>query len=165
MITPLIILSILASPLAIAFAFSILKAQPLDVHKYARWGLACTFVFFSIGHLVKTQGMVDMLPVWLPQRLTLVYLTGLLELLVAVGLLIPQWQSRASTAAILILVTFFPANVYAAFNAVGLGGHQWGPSYLWIRTPLQAVLIGWAYFLCIKPSEGCVRAASDDSIS
>lgn len=150
MLTPIIILCILVSPLAVAFVLAKLTDKTTNTQKYANWGLACSFVFFSIGHLVQAEGMVEMLPPWVPERLTLIYLTGLLELLVAVALVIPTWQTRAAAMAIAILIVFFPANIYAAFNAVGLGGHQWGPSYLWIRTPLQAVLIGWAYFLCLK---------------
>lgn len=150
MLTPIIILCILISPLALAFVLAKLTAKAIDIKKYANWGLACAFVFFSIGHLVQTEGMVEMLPSWVPERLTLVYVTGLLELLVAIALISPKWQPRAATTAIIILFAFFPANIYAAINAVSLGGHQWGPSYLWIRTPLQAILIGWAYFLCLK---------------
>ncbi len=150
MLTPMIILSILVSPLAVGFALSQMTNHPFDVKKYACWGLGGAFVFFFIGHLVQTEGMVEMLPPWVPYRLTLVYLTGMLELIVAIALFIPRWQTHAAAAAAAILVVFFPANIYSALNHVGLGGHQWGPVYLWIRTPLQLILIGWAYFLCIQ---------------
>ena len=150
MLTPIIIILILASPLTVALVLATFKFTPLDLKKYSCWGLGCAFIFFFIGHIVKADGMVAMLPPWIPYRLTLVYLTGLLELLIAIGLFLPKWQTRAATTAIAVLVVFFPANVYAAFNAVGLGGHQWGPSYLFIRAPLQIFLISWAYFLCLK---------------
>ncbi len=150
MITPIIIISILISPLAVAALLARIKGQVVDINKYACWGLSFAFVFFALGHIVQTQGMVEMLPAWVPYRLALVYFTGLLELMIAIALLHPKWQSRATTTAIAVLVMFFPANVYAALNAVGLGGHQWGPVYLWIRTPLQILLIGWAYLLCLK---------------
>jgi len=150
MLTPIIIILILASPLAVGFVLAGFKINTLDLKKYSCWGLGCAFIFFFIGHIMKADGMVAMLPPWIPFRLTLVYLTGLLELLIAIGLFIPKWQTRAATTAIVVFVVFFPANIYAAFNAVGLGGHQLGPSYLFIRAPLQIFLIGWAYFLCIK---------------
>lgn len=62
----------------------------------------------------------------------------------------PRYQFIAAKLAIVIFVIFFPANIYAALNSTGLGGHQWGPVYLIIRGPLQLILIAWAYFLCIK---------------
>ncbi len=122
----------------------------LEVNKFACWGLGLTFFFFFIGHLVKSAGMVEMLPPWVPYRLEIIYLTGGLELLVGIALFLQQYQRFAAKVAIVIFVIFFPANIYAAFNGVGLGGHQWGPSYLLIRGPLQVILIAWAYFLCIK---------------
>ena len=78
------------------------------------------------------------------------YITGLVELLIAVMLFIPRFQVLGAKIAIAVLVVFFPANIYAAFHSIGLGGHQWGPVYLLIRTPLQLLVIAWAYCLCIK---------------
>ncbi|WP_444930970.1 hypothetical protein ACJJIF_04080 [Microbulbifer sp. SSSA002] len=135
--------------MTIAFLRSKFSGQKLDIAKYSFWGLGAAFIFFSIGHIVKTQGMVEMLPSWVPFRLALVYLTGLLEVVIGVALFVPKYQSPAAKIAIIIFVVFFPANIYAALNNIGLGGHQWGPVYLLIRGPLQLILIAWAYFLCV----------------
>ncbi|BCO22375.1 hypothetical protein KUC14_12440 [Alteromonas sp. KC14] len=95
-----------------------------------------------------------MLPPWVPFRLLLIYLTGALELAVGLALFVPKLQNIAAKSAIAIFIIFFPANIYAALNATGLGGHQWGAIYLLIRTPLQLILIGWAYFLCLEKTKG-----------
>jgi len=149
-VTPIIILLILSSPLVIAFAYSSLRKLPVDINKYACWGLGLAFIFFFIGHMVKVVGMTEMLPAWVPFKVPLIYITGVLELFVGVALFIPRFQLVAAKLAIVIFIVFFPANIYAAINSVGLGGHQWGPVYLLIRTPLQIILITWAYLLCIK---------------
>ena len=150
MVTPIIILLILSSPLALAFVYAKIRNVPVDINKYACWGLGLAFIFFFIGHIVKTDGMVEMLPPWAPFKVTLIYLTGAIELLVGIALFIPKLQTIAAKIGILIFVLFFPANIYAALNSVGLGGHQWGAVYLLIRAPLQIILIAWAYFLCVK---------------
>jgi len=150
MVTPIIILLILSSPLCIAFVYSKFRKVPVDINKYACWGLGLAFIFFFIGHIVKTDGMVEMLPAWVPFKISLIYFTGVLELLVGIALFKPKFQPMAAKLGILIFVLFFPANIYAALNSVGLGGHQWGAVYLLIRTPLQIILIAWAYFLCVK---------------
>jgi uncharacterized membrane protein len=150
MVTPIIILLILSSPLALAFVYAKIRNVPVDINKYACWGLGLAFIFFFIGHIVKTDGMVEMLPPWAPFKVTLIYLTGAIELLVGIALFIPKLQTIAAKFGILIFVLFFPANIYAALNSVGLGGHQWGAVYLLIRAPLQIILIAWAYFLCVK---------------
>ncbi|WP_230851951.1 DoxX family protein [Pseudoalteromonas luteoviolacea] len=154
MVTPIVILFLLISPLVIHYVISHLKSTSPNVQKFACWGLGLAYLFFFIGHFVKTQGMVEMLPAWIPYRLALVYLTGILELVVGIALFIPKYQVRAAKAAIAMFVLFFPANVYAAINSIGLGGHQWGPIYLLIRGPLQLILISWAYFLCIRQHTG-----------
>lgn len=150
MTTPIIILVLLTLPLSLAFLISTLNGSKLAVKKYALWGLGITFIFFSVGHVVRAEGMVEMLPPWAPFRLLIIYATGVLEFAVGIALFIPRLQNFAAKFAIAIFVIFFPANVYAALNATGLGGHQWGAVYLLIRTPLQLILIAWAYFLCIK---------------
>ncbi|MGI0119620.1 DoxX family protein [Zooshikella sp. RANM57] len=150
MITPIITILLLCSPLGLAAIISKLRNKPLDIKKYAFWGLSIAFLFFSLGHFAKTQGMVEMLPTWVPFRLNIIYLTGIMEILIAITLFIPKYQSVAAKAALIVFILFFPANIYSALNSIGLGGHQWGPIYLLIRGPLQLLLIGWTYFLCIR---------------
>ena len=162
MITPLIILVLLTSPVMLAFMHAKYNGKTLDVAKYASVGLGIAFIYFSIGHVVKTQGMVEMLPPWVPFRLALVYLTGVLELAIGVALFVPKYRAFAAKMAILIFIAFFPANVYAALNSVGLGGHQWGPVYLLVRSPLQLILIAWTYFLCLRSHNIFVSNASSE---
>jgi uncharacterized membrane protein len=150
MLTPIIILTLLSCPLAIAFIYSKINKSQLNITKYASWGLGASFIFFFIGHIVKAEAMVEMLPTWVPFRLTLIYVTGLLELAVGIALFLPKYQITAAKFAIVIFVLFFPANIYAALNSIGLGGHQWGPVYLAVRGPLQLILVAWSYFFCIK---------------
>jgi len=150
MLTPIIILFLLSVPLLIALLISRLSNSDLNVSQYACWGLGMAFIFFCIGHFVQTEMMVAMLPPWAPLRLTIIYLTGLLVLLIGLALFIPQLQMTAAKLAIVVLVLFFPINIYAALYSVDINGQQWGLAYLLVRAPLQIILVAWAYFLCIK---------------
>lgn len=158
MTTPIIILCLLMLPAVVGVMVSWLRHKPLpssreEFHPYACWGLGIAFLFFSVGHVAKTAGMIEMLPPWVPQREFLVYITGVLELAIGLALFIPRLQLQAAKLAAVVLIVFFPANVYAAFNSVGLGGHQWGPVYLLIRGPLQLLLLSWTWFLCIAAAD------------
>ena len=153
MITPIIIIILLVSPLAIAYFIGLVKGTVLEVRKYALWGLGATFLFFSIGHFVKTDEMIQMLPVWVPFRLAVVYVTGVIELFISIALFTPRFQNNAALIAVCVFVLFFPANVYSAINANDFGGYQWGPIYLLVRTPLQLCLIAWAYLLCLDSNK------------
>jgi uncharacterized membrane protein len=150
MMTPLLILFILSTPMLVAWIYSRLRQQTVELQPYAFWGLGAAFLFFALGHFVQAGSMVAMLPPWLPLRELAVYLSGMLEIMIGVALFLPRYQVIAAQLAIMVLISFFPVNVYAAWNYVPMGGHQWGPVYLWIRAPLQIILIAWAYFLCIK---------------
>jgi uncharacterized membrane protein len=113
-------------------------------------GLSAAFAFFALGHFIMADALVEMLPAWVPERHALVLATGLLEFGIAIGLLLPRLRSIAGWAAASVLVLFFPANIYAALNAVGPGGHQWGPAYLLVRAPLQLLLVVWTFWFVLR---------------
>src|SRR5688572_33504687 len=57
----------------------------LTASKRARVGLSLFFLVTASQHFVGTQAMAAMLPPSIPYRIELVYLTGVLELLGAIG--------------------------------------------------------------------------------
>ena len=90
--------------------------------------------------------MAEMVPPAIPSRVTVIYLTGILELLGAVGIWIPQLTRLTGFCLILMLVCLLPANIYAALHRVDFGGHGSGPVYLLVRIPFQLLVILWTYF-------------------
>lgn len=148
MITPLVMLALMAAPWLV-----------LRTRAAGAIGLGILFVFTGIGHFIQTAPMAQMLPDFVPYRVPLVYLTGVLELAVAAGFFVPRTRRLAGWAAAAMLVLFFPANVYAALNHVPMGGHAWGPAYLLIRAPLQAAILAWAWWFTLRTEpRGKVRA-------
>ncbi len=109
----------------------------------ARVGLSLFFLFTSVGHFIRTEAMAAMLPPAIPSRVELIYLTGVLELLGALGVWIPGLMRLTGVCLILMLVGILPANIYSAINHVEFGGHAAGPVYLLIRVPFQLFLICW----------------------
>lgn len=152
MITPLIVLTILLVPTLIAAVIARKTRADGIVNLGGVLGYAAAFAFFSVGHFVITDEMVSMLPDFLPARRPLVYATGLLEAGLALALLPTRTRAYAGLGCIAVLILFFPGNIYAAIHGVGPGGHQWGPVYLLVRAPLQALLIFWGYWFAVR---GC----------
>jgi uncharacterized membrane protein len=134
MTTPLIMLALMLGP------WVALRTQAAGVI-----GLSLLFLFTGAGHFLQTEPMSQMLPPWVPAPVALVYLTGVLELAIAIGLLLPETRRAAGWMAAAVLVLFFPANIYAAINHVPMGGHAWGPVYLMVRAPLQLAILFWVY--------------------
>lgn len=108
MVTPIIIILLLCSPLLLGIIYSKVRGVQVEAATLACSGLGIAFMFFFIGHIVKAQRMVEMLPSWVPYRLPLVYFTGAIELVVAILLFIPKYQLPTAKAAIAIFILFFP---------------------------------------------------------
>ena len=90
--------------------------------------------------------MAEMLPASVPYRIELIYLTGVFELLGAIGVWISRLTKLTGLLLILMLIGVLPANIYSAFNRVEFGGHDAGPVYLLVRLPFQLFTIWWTYF-------------------
>jgi uncharacterized membrane protein len=150
MITPIILLLIMTAPYGVTSLWSIFRGHAVDRRGAGAIGLGLLFVFTGVGHFHQTEAMAQMLPAWVPERFLLVYLTGLLEFAIAFGFFIPRYRRVAGQCAALVLILFFPANIYAAWNHVPMGGHAWGPVYLLIRAPLQLAILGWTWWFTIR---------------
>ncbi len=107
------------------------------------------YVVAGVLHFVAPELYVQIIPPILPAPLALVYLSGVAEIAVGVGVLVPQTRRYAAWATIAMLIAIFPANLYMATSMVvvdGIGGSDPSPLIRWGRLPLQGVLILWAYW-------------------
>lgn len=145
MIEDLLIAVVAAAPLLVQRLMA--RAGGAARPDFASWGLAFCFVYFAIGHFVFTSQLVEMLPPQAPLRPLLIRLTGVLEVMVALGLLAPRSRRLAAITAAVLLVAFLPANIYACYHHVGIGDHRLGPVYLIVRIPLQIWLLAVALVL------------------
>ena len=81
------------------------------------------------------------LPDAVPFRTELVAITGIMELILAAGLVGPRrFHGAAGIASAAFLALVFPANVYAAVSQVPIDGVPSG-WLRWARLPLQVPLI------------------------
>jgi uncharacterized membrane protein len=114
----------------------------------AAWALVVMFLFTASAHFTKTkEDLIAMVPKSFPSPRFLVYLTGVLEVLGAVGLLVPMTRSFAGLGLVLLLVAMFPANVNAARKGIQL--REKLPTPLWLRGPMQLLFIGVALWVAL----------------
>ena len=110
--------------------------------------LGPAFIIAGVLHFIVPELYVQIIPPFFPAPLVLVYLSGLAEIAVGIGLLIPRTRQPAAWATVVLLVAIFPANIYMATHGVVIDGMPGGgdPSELvrWGRLPLQGLLILWA---------------------
>lgn len=103
-----------------------------------------------MGHFFNTEPMTSMLPPFVPARRTLIYLSGIFEVFLAIAVVAWPHPLYVGLLTIVYLVVIFPSNIYAAVQRIPFGGHSMGPRYLFVRSPLQLFLILWTYWFCIR---------------
>jgi uncharacterized membrane protein len=94
----------------------------------ARVGLTLCFLVTALGHVLRTQEMAAMVLPARPYRVALIYPTGGLEGLGAVGVWIPRVRSVAGQCPLVRVIGLRPANRSAAMHRVPFGGHGVGPA-------------------------------------
>jgi uncharacterized membrane protein len=116
------------------------------VHAFAEWytclrlALAGMFLLTASAHWGKRRpDLVRMVPRAFRRPEVLVTLTGLLELLGAIGLVVAPLAPLAAAGLSLLLLAMFPANVHAARSGLTIGGRP--ATALVPRTLLQLLFL------------------------
>ena len=99
------------------------------------------------------------MPPYMPWHLAAVYVSGVAEVVLGAALMVRQWSAPAAWGLIALLVAVFPANVHMALHPES---YPWAhPATLWLRLPLQGVLVAWAYWYTGPHREGVREPATD----
>jgi uncharacterized membrane protein len=127
-----------------------MKAGRLRSHlrSAARAVLALAMVAVGVLHFVRPEPFERIVPAALPAPLALVLLSGAFEIAGGLGLLVPRTRRAAGLGLVALFVAVFPANVNMASHRISLDGGPPPPDWvLWLRLPLQGVLIAWALWV------------------
>lgn len=117
-----------------------------------RIAISVMLIFTGSAHFFFTDGMTMMVPDLIPFKKGLVYLTGIIEILAAIGLLIPSISILTGWLLIIFFILLLPANINAAQRHIDYQKGTTdgsGLNYLWFRVPLQIFFILWVYLSAI----------------
>jgi uncharacterized membrane protein len=109
-----------------------------------RYVFAMIFVGGGFLHFVIPDVYMKIMPPYLPGHLTLVYVSGVAEILLGAMLMFSDLQKLAGWGLILLLIAIFPANIYL-YQHQDLAPNV-SPLLHLLRLPLQGVLILWAFW-------------------
>lgn len=146
-------LIVLLSVFAISFIATRILRGKYEFAFSGRIAMSVMLVFTAIAHFTFTKGMEMMLPSFIPFKALVVYITGIIELAAAIGLLIPSLRIITGWLLVIFFILILPANIQAAIQHIDYqtGTYQGnGVMYLWFRVPLQLFFIAWVYFCTIK---------------
>ena len=111
--------------------------------------MSCMLLFTAIGHFAYSKGMAMMIPGFIPFKKEVILFTGLIEIIAAIGLLLPSYRRLVAILLIIFFILILPANINAVVKKVDFqkGNHEGsGINYLWFRVPLQLFFILWVWY-------------------
>jgi uncharacterized membrane protein len=120
--------------------------------RLVRWFFTLAFVTTGVLHFMRADLFVSIMPSYLPAHRELVYLSGVFEILGAVGLMIPTLRRWAAWGLMALLLAVFPANVHMAMHPetfIAKGIPLWA---LYVRLPVQFLLI-YALWWAVRPEK------------
>ena len=106
--------------------------------------MALFYTTTGVDHFLRPEWYLKIVPPPLPFKYTAVYVSGFLEILFGVLLILPSTRFFAGWGLIILLITIYPANIYLAItNGDALNIR---PLIAWGRLPMQFIFIGIAYW-------------------
>ncbi|RFS14914.1 MauE/DoxX family redox-associated membrane protein [Emticicia sp. C21] len=100
------------------------------------------FVVAGISHFTQERFFIKAMPPYIPYHRAMVLISGVAEIALGIGLLFNSTRIYAAWGLIILLIAVFPANIYMATSGKF---HRVPFVLLWLRLPLQFVLIWWIY--------------------
>ena len=114
----------------------------MTVKLFSKIAISLLFVAAGLNHFINPLLYIHIMPLWLPEPVLLLYISGFFEILGGAMLWNKRFQAWSAWGLIALLIAVFPANIHMAMHPE-LTPHipQW---LLWVRLPLQIPLILWA---------------------
>lgn len=103
--------------------------------------LIVIFAFAGVMHFVSPKTFIGIVPSWMPRADLLVAVSGAAEIAGAAGLAWQRTRYWAGWGLMALLIAVFPANIQMLMNAVSSSTPLWWQITLWLRLPLQLLLI------------------------
>jgi uncharacterized membrane protein len=111
--------------------------------------LGVFFILAGSNHFIHPAVYLKIMPPYLPWHSFLVSLSGICEMGLGLLVLIPPFTRFAGWGLIALLIAVFPANLHMALHPDYYP--EFRPGLLWLRLPLQLVLMAWVY-ACTRDS-------------
>lgn len=101
----------------------------------------------GVLHFWFTETFMTIMPAYLPWHRELVLISGVAVIFGGIGLLVPLTRSAAGIALIVLFTAVLPANINMAVNNIQPANFDIPPILLWLRLPLQLLIMAWAWWV------------------
>jgi uncharacterized membrane protein len=116
-------------------------------------GLAIVFLWFMGGgvtHFTNPDFFVSIMPPYLGYHLQIVYISGVFEILGAIGILVPRLRQWAGNGLFLLTICVTPANIHMWLHPDLFP--EMSPTALSIRLVVQVMLLACIWWSTRTPS-------------
>ena len=108
--------------------------------------MSLLYIIIGINHFTNPALFTAIVPPFLIYKDEIVYLSGLIEIIMGILLLIKKTRTIGSWGVILLLICVFPANVYLYNSEIAREALHISKNQALIRLPFQIPLIILAYW-------------------
>lgn len=88
----------------------------------ATYAMVVFLIFFGLSHFYKQNELILMLPEFIPFPEFIVFNTGIIEIVLAVGLIYPATRKLNGILLAIYFIAVLPANIYKALNSIEITG-------------------------------------------
>jgi uncharacterized membrane protein len=124
--------------------------------------IALFFIIGGIAHFVVADFFIMAMPDYLGYHKELVYISGVFEILGAIGILVPKTRLLAGYGLIALIVAVYPANINMALHPEKY--KDISELFLYIRLPFQFLFV-WFVWWAITPEREKYKNARTSDIA
>lgn len=107
------------------------------------WIYALLMIATGLNHIIYPKFYKTFIPGRLP-LFTVNYTVGVIEFIIGLGLLFPQYRHMCALALLILMLCFLPFHLLDVFKENPAIGSK---LLAYVRLPLQFILICWAWYL------------------
>lgn len=129
------------------------KGKHMTKRSWQRVIMGVMYIAAGINHFAMPRMYQAIMPPYIPWHRAMVAISGVAEVTLGVLALVPRTKRAAGWGLAALLVAVFPANLYMAQHPERFRSIP--QAALWLRLPLQAVLIWWALWCtdALRPAD------------
>ncbi|MEX1382903.1 MauE/DoxX family redox-associated membrane protein [Lutibacter sp.] len=115
-----------------------MKSKTFKIWNILKIVIALFMIYAGIQHFIKPAFFMPFVPEFLPLKTTIIYASGVAEILVGVLLLIKKYAKIGAIGILILLFLFLPLHIWDVFAEAPAIGSQ---KAALIRLPIQFLLI------------------------
>ena len=116
----------------------------MDIKTISIYIMGVFYIAAGLNHFYNSKMYMRIMPRYIPFHKPVVFISGVIEILLGLLVMIPMFSIQAAWGIIGLLIAIFPANIHHLTSSKK--GKGLSRTLLILRLPLQAVFIYWAYW-------------------